>query len=129
MNRNIHYNDCILNPTYQSFGWLALFPEMALSSSKLVNTSPGPFLSELAYLLFTDQVILFPTPISNVISLISYGSLYREDLGKFPSPAYYSVDIIRIWLKFAKIWPTVWPFLTENLTIVDYFWQKIWPTS
>ena len=31
-----------------------------------------------------------------------------------------SVDIIRIWLKFAKIWLTIWPILPENLT-------KIWP--
>ena len=47
---------------------------------------------------------------------------------KLPSPRkwklklvlVFSVDIIRIWLKFAKIWLTIWPILPENLT-------KIWP--
>ena len=38
-----------------------------------------------------------------------------------------SVDIIRIWLKLSKIWPTIWSILPENLIKIRPFLTKIWP--
>ena len=39
-----------------------------------------------------------------------------------------NVHIVRIWLKFYKIWPIIWPISPKNLTkiwpIFDLFWQK-----
>ena len=49
------------------------------------------------------------------------GSLW-ENLKQTTSIQYSSVDIIRIGLKFPKIWLTIWPILPKNLS-------KIWPKS
>ena len=38
-----------------------------------------------------------------------------------------SVDIVNIWLKFSKIWLTIWPILPKNLTKILRFVTKIWP--